>query len=59
MEGKQSIDVTQKNAHTNGRAEAHFVIRAGERVEAVNRLVLELAPDANPNTVFVPLVLMG
>ncbi|MBR6727980.1 MAG: ADP-ribosylglycohydrolase family protein [Clostridia bacterium] len=57
--GKQSIDITQKNAHTNGRCEAHFVIRAGERVESVNRLVLEFAPDANPNATFVPLVLMG
>ena len=35
------------------------VIRAGEQVDAVNRLVLEVMTDGRPTAVYVPLVLLG
>ena len=35
------------------------VIRAGEQVEAINRLVLEVMTDGRPAAVYVPLVLLG
>ena len=35
------------------------VIRAGEQVNAINRLVLEVMTDGRPTAVYVPLQLLG
>lgn len=58
-EGKSTLTVKAFNPHTNGRSEAHFLLRAGERVEAKNRIVLEIAADGRCTPLYLSLPLLG
>ncbi|MBE6702404.1 MAG: ADP-ribosylglycohydrolase family protein [Ruminococcaceae bacterium] len=64
VEGKKSVFLYHNTSRDGypGRVPFHdirCVIRAGETVEAVNRLVLEVTADGRPTAAYVPLVLMG
>ena len=60
VEGKHSLVLEHNTSHhRNPQKDLHFTIKAGERVEAQNRLVLEVVTDGRPNACYVPLVLMG
>ena len=64
VEGKRSVFLYHHTSRDGypGRVPYHdirCVIRAGEQVEAVNRLVLEVMADGRPTAAYVPLVLMG
>ena len=60
VEGKRSLVLEHNTSHhRNPQKDLHFTIKAGEHVEAQNRLVLEVVTDGRPNACYVPLVLMG
>ena len=40
-------------------AKASFVITAGENVEAINRIVLEIVCAGRPTSILVPMTIMG
>lgn len=44
-DGSLSVRVPHVSSHDNGTAEIHTVLRAGERVEAINRIALEVVID--------------
>ena len=45
--------------HRYPQKDVHITIKAGERVEAINRLVLEVVADGRPTVTYIPLQLMG
>ncbi len=47
------------NAHSDGIASVSFTITAGDKVEAVNRPVLEVAANGRPNIGYLPVQLFG
>ena len=57
--GKDSIRLPHVNAHYDGTCDAEFTIRAGERVEPVNRVVLEVTADGRSAAGYAPIVLLG
>ncbi|MBQ8356987.1 MAG: ADP-ribosylglycohydrolase family protein [Clostridia bacterium] len=60
VEGKQSVLLPHNTAHDRTPCrDIHCVIRAGEHVEAVNRLVLEVIADGRPTAAYVPMTLLG
>ena len=64
VEGKKSTLLYHNTSREGypGRVpykEVRCVIRAGEQVNAINRLVLEVMTDGRPAAVYVPLTLMG
>ncbi len=42
-----------------GTVEAEFVVKAGETVEAKNKLVAEISCDGQHETIYVPVVFLG
>jgi len=56
---KQTAIITNRNPHDSGIATLKFTVKAGERVEAVNRLVLEIVPMGRCTPLYVPIVLFG
>ena len=58
-QGKQTAIITNKNSHDSGIATLKFTVKAGETVEAVNRLVLEIMPMGRCTPLYVPIVLLG
>ena len=59
VDGVTSVALMHRNAHCTGIADVRFTIRAGEHVEAINRLVLEVVADGRCIPGYVPLVLIG
>lgn len=60
VEGKHSVVLEHNTSHHRvPQKDVHITIRAGERVEAINRLVLEVVADGRPTITYVPLQLMG
>jgi hypothetical protein len=59
VEGVRNATLSHVNAHGTGTCEVRFTVRAGERVEALNRLVLEVVADGRCLPGYVPLVLVG
>ena len=58
--GKRAIFLDSGSPHApSPNAVVHFTVKAGESVEAVNRLVLEIVADGRPTAVYVPVVLLG
>ena len=58
--GRYAIRNDHRNAHTlTGTNTASFVIRAGETVAPVNRLVLEVVMDGRPTALYIPIILLG
>jgi len=58
-EGKNAIRVPHWTAHDNGKISQHFVITAGEKIESINRIVVEVVAEQRPTAGYVPLVLLG
>ncbi len=56
-EGKRTLMTKAFNPHTSGKGSADFVIRAGETVEAENRMVLEIFVNGRctPLYIYFPL----
>lgn len=62
VKGKKAIVLDAISAHTEGhlqKTETHAVIRAGETVEAENRLVLEIVAKGRSIVQYVPILLLG
>lgn len=60
VDGKRSVVLPHNTSHHRlPQQDIHVTIKAGERVDATNRLVLEVIADGRPNATYVPLVLMG
>lgn len=58
-DGSLSVRVPHVSSHDNGTAEIHTVLRAGERVEAINRIALEVVIDGRSIVGYVPMLLLG
>ena len=58
--GKRAVYLDEASPHDKAPCSTVNVkINAGEKVEAVNRIVLEIVADGRPTAVYVPVVLLG
>lgn len=67
--GRRALILDEQNAHTSKcrywgwgdfpTASVEFVIKAGDKVEAVNRAVLEVVAEGRPNIMYIPVTLLG
>ena len=58
--GKRAVYLDERSPHSpNPSAKVNVKINAGEKVEAVNRIVLEIVAEGRPTTVYIPIVLLG
>ena len=60
VEGKRTVVLEHNTSHhREPQKDIRITIKAGEHVEALNRVVLEVVADGRPTTVYVPMNLMG
>ena len=60
VSGRSAVRINQENNHSKDHlGKADFVIEAGETVQPVNRLVLEVVADGRPTILYVPITLLG
>jgi hypothetical protein len=60
VEGKRTVVLEHNTSHhREPQKDIHITIKAGERVEALNRVVLEVVADGRPTVCYVPLQIMG
>lgn len=60
VDGKRAVVLEHKTSHhPSPQKDVHVTVKAGEHVEAINRVVLEVTADGRPTACYVPLVLMG
>ena len=59
VDGMRNATVPHINAHGTGEVDVHFTVRAGDRVESLNRLVLEVVADGRCLPGYIPLTVMG
>ena len=57
--GKRSVYLPAFDSHQNGACDVEFTVKAGERVEPVNRIVLEVTAEGRASAAYVPVVLLG
>lgn len=57
--GKRSVIIPEFTPHSHGDVYLDFTLRAGESVEAVNRVVLELDPVGRHQPMYISFVLLG
>ena len=58
--GKRAVYLDERSSHSqNPSAKVNVKINAGEKVEAVNRIVLEIVAEGRPTAVYIPVVLLG
>ena len=58
-EGKKGAVIPNASAHHNGTITLNYTLKAGETVEDVNRLVLEIQPLGRCTPLYIPVVLLG
>ena len=59
VDGPRGMVLPHATAHNYQSTTREFTVRVGERVEAENRLVLEVAADGRPIPLYVPVMLLG
>ena len=60
VSGRSAVRINQENNHSKdhlGRAD--FIIEAGESIQPVNRLVLEVVTEGHPTILYIPITLLG
>ena len=58
--GKRAVYLDERSSHARDpQANVSVTVTAGEKVEAVNRIVLEIVAEGRPTAVYVPIVLLG
>ncbi|MBQ9115472.1 MAG: ADP-ribosylglycohydrolase family protein [Clostridia bacterium] len=57
--GKLAVRLDEASPHGPAYAYTDFVIKAGETVSAVNRLVLEVIPEGRHTAMYIPIILLG
>jgi hypothetical protein len=57
--GKRTLMVHGFNPHSCGQASARFTIKAGDTVEAMNRLVLEIITEGRCTPMYICVPLLG
>ena len=57
--GQKSITLPHRNSHQFGNCELDFTVKAGERVEATNRCVLEVTAKGRSLPLYIPVVLVN
>ena len=60
LSGRSAVRINQENNHSKdhlGRAD--FIIEAGESIQPVNRLVLEVVTEGHPTILYIPITLLG
>ena len=57
--GRRGLTLTHKNSHQTASCELDVTIKAGERVEATNRCVLEVVGTGRSIPMYIPVVLLG
>jgi hypothetical protein len=58
-DGKQTATIPNRNFHDDGIARATLTLRAGDKVSAYNRCVLEIVAEARPDPLYIPITLLG
>ncbi len=59
VEGKRSVMLPEFTPHSHGDTYLDFTLKAGETVDAVNRVVLELDPIGRHQPMYISFVLLG
>ncbi|MBR4979496.1 MAG: hypothetical protein IKX77_02980, partial [Clostridia bacterium] len=60
VSGKKDIYVkNKKHEYGHGKVSENYVIRAGDTVEAKNRIIIEITCEGHSDTALVPLVILG
>ena len=59
VQGRTSVTVPHLTPHSDGTVELTVTVRAGERVEPVNRLVLEILNEGMAQILYLPVVFLG
>ena len=57
--GRKTLMVHGFNPHSCGQAEARFVIKAGEEVDAMNRAILEIITEGRCTPMYISVPLLG
>jgi len=57
--GRRDLYLPHVSMHSDATTSVSFTITAGERVEAVNRPVLEIVCNGRPTVGYLPVVLLG
>lgn len=58
--GRSAVRIAQASSHSPDHCgSVDFLIAAGENVQAVNRLVLEVVADGRPTILYLPITLLG
>ena len=58
--GKHAVVLEHNTSHhRTPQKDVHVTVKAGEHVEAINRVVLEVTADGRPTACYVPMNLMG
>ena len=57
--GRRDLYLPHHNGHTDGTASVSFTITAGDKVEPMNRPVLEASCIGRPNVGYIPVTLLG
>ena len=57
--GRRDLYLPHRSMHSDGTVSVDFTITAGERVESVNRPVLEIVANGRPTVGYLPVVLLG
>lgn len=59
VDGVKNASLSHINSHGTGDCEVHFTVHAGDKVESLNRLVLEVVADGRCLPGYIPFTLMG
>jgi hypothetical protein len=59
VSGRQTLMVHGFNPHSCGQASTRFTVKAGEKVEAMNRLVLEIVTEGRCTPMYISVPLLG
>ena len=57
--GRRDLYLPHRSMHSDGTVSVDFTITAGDRVESVNRPVLEIVANGRPTVGYLPVVLLG
>ena len=60
VRGRSAVRINQENNHSKDHlGQVDFVIEAGETIQPVNRLVLEVVAEGRPTILYIPITLLG
>ena len=56
---RKTASIGNISSHSKNMTELNFTVKAGEKVDAVNRCVLEIVPEGRCTPLYIPVILLG